>query len=72
MVDDILCVSECGYQTAMLNSYLKTKTSTKKLQFGVKKCKKLHIGKTKGEYKCQPIYVDKWDEHEEENKKLEW
>ena len=69
MVDDILCVSECGYQTAMLNSYLTTKTSTKKLQFGVKKCKKLHIGKTKEEYKCQPIYVDKWDEHEEENEK---
>ena len=26
MVDDILCVSECGYQTALLNSYLKCKT----------------------------------------------
>ena len=69
MVDDILCVSECGYQTALLNSYLKCKTSTKKLQFGIDKCKKIHIGKTHEEYKCQPIYVDKWTEHEEENKK---
>ena len=67
MVDDVLCVSECGYQTAMLNSYLKSKTSSKKLQFGINKCKKIHVGKTKEEYKCQPIYVDKWEEHEEEN-----
>ena len=37
--------------------------------FGIDKCKKIHIGKTHEEYKCQLIHVDKWTEHEEENKK---
>ena len=40
MVDDLLCVSECGFKTAMLNSYINYKTNSKKLQFGVTKCKK--------------------------------
>ena len=44
MIDDVLCVSECGHKTAMLNSFLKFKSDSKKLQFGVKKCKKLHVG----------------------------
>ena len=40
MVDDLICVSECGFKTSMLHSYMKFKTASKKLQFGVKKCKK--------------------------------
>ena len=45
MVDDILCVSECGYKTSMLHGFMKMKTDCKKLQFGAAKCKKLHVGK---------------------------
>ena len=67
MVDDLLCVSECGYKTAMLNSFLKCKTSTKKLQFGIDKCKKMHAGKSHEEFKCLPVYVDKWAEIENKN-----
>ena len=37
MVDDLICVSECGHKTAMMNSYINFKTNSKKLQFGVKK-----------------------------------
>ena len=33
MVDDLLCVSECGYKTTQMNSYIKFKTNSKKLQF---------------------------------------
>ena len=55
MVDDVLCVSECGYKTAMVNSYLQCQSSSKKLQFGSTKCKKIHIGKTCEEYKCHPL-----------------
>ena len=40
----------------------------KRLQFGATKCKKIHIGKYCEEHKCQPLYVDKWEEAEEENK----
>ena len=69
MVDDVLCISECGFKTAMINSYLNCKTNTKKLQFGINKCKKMHIGKEHQEYKCQPLFVDSWREIEKKNEK---
>ena len=62
MVDDLLCVSECGFKTTMSNAFLTLKTDTKKLQFGAKKCKKIHIGKVCEKYKCQDLKVDKWEE----------
>ena len=61
MVDDVLCVSECGYKSVMVNSYMESKTSSKKLQFGTNKCKKIHIGKTCEKFKCHPLYVEKWE-----------
>jgi hypothetical protein len=64
MVDDLLCISECGYKTAMLNSFMKFKTNSKKLQFGVDKCKKIHVGKYCEEFKCQTLSVDCWKEIE--------
>ena len=67
MLDDLISISECGHQTAMVNSYIKLKTATKKLQFGTEKCKKMHIGKTKEEYKCQNLFIDKWEEKEMES-----
>ena len=67
MVDDLLCVSECGFKTAMLNSYINYKTNSKKLQFGVTKCKKIHVGKVCEDFKCQTLSVDKWIEVEKEN-----
>ena len=33
MLDDLISISECGHQTAMVNSYIKLKTATKKLHF---------------------------------------
>ena len=62
MVDDLVCVSVCGPETVMLNAFLNHKTSSKKLQFGVDKCKKLHVGKVRHEYKCQDLSVEKWEE----------
>ena len=62
MVDDLLCISECGYQTAMMNSYINYKTNSKKLQFGATKCKKIHVGKFCEEFKCQKVSVDNWVE----------
>ena len=67
MVDDLLCVSECGYKTSMMNSYIKFKTDSKKLQFGVSKCKKIHVGKCKEDFKCQNLFVDNWKEIEVKN-----
>ena len=67
MLDDLISISECGHKTYMAHSYIKCKTSSKKLQFGSEKCKKMHIGKSFDEYKCQPLFVDKWEETEVED-----
>ena len=67
MMDDLISISECGHKTAMAHSYIKFKTASKKLQFGSDKCKKMHIGKIKDDYKCQPLLVDKWEENWIEN-----
>ena len=67
MLDDLVYISECGHKTAMAHAYITFKTSSKKLQFGADKCKKMHIGKTLQEHKCLPLYVDKWEEKEVED-----
>ena len=67
MVDDLLCVSACGFQTTQMNTYINYKTNSKKLQFGTTKCKKMHVGKTKEDFKCLPMSVDKWEEVEVSN-----
>ena len=49
----------------MMNGYINFKTSSKKLQFGgERKCKKLHVGNTCDNYKCQDFSMDKWSEVE--------
>ena len=58
MVDDIVAVSECGMDTVDINSYLNTKTNLKKLQFGAKKCYKMHVGCDKNF--CPDLTIDKW------------
>ena len=67
MVDDVLCVSECGFKTTMSHAFISLKTDSKKLQFGASKCKKLHVGKRCEEYKCQTLKIDNWKELEVEN-----
>ena len=62
MIDDLVCVSECGFKTTMSNAYLTLKTDIKKLQFGAQKCKKIHLGKICEHYKCQDLKVDRWEE----------
>ena len=64
MVDDLLSISECGYKTKSIHAYLTFKTDSKKLQFGAQKCKKLHVGKTFEEYKCQTLKINNWEEVE--------
>ena len=35
---------------------------TQKIEFGASKCKKMHIGKKKEEFKCHPVFVENWKE----------
>ena len=44
MVDDELTVAQCGMQSTLTNVVMNNFTESKKLQFGVKKCNKMHIG----------------------------
>ena len=67
MCDDLLVVSECGYTTELAVSYINSQSRYNYLQFGLTKCSKLHIGKTKQKFKCSPIYLDSWTSKEKEN-----
>ena len=60
MVDDALAITECGYEATMMNAYLNTKTNIKKLQYGVKKCYKMHVGKKWNPDICPDLHVDGW------------
>ena len=64
MVDDVICISECGYKSVMVNEFMQCKANSEKLQFGPSKCKKLHIGKQDMEFKCHALFVEKWEERE--------
>ena len=67
MCDDLLVVSECGYKTELAASYINSQSRYNYLQFGLSKCFKMHIGKTKQNFKCTPILLDKWTSEEKEN-----
>ena len=60
MVDDALSISECGYKTNMMNALINAKTNMKKLQYGVQKCFKMHVGKSCYKEICSDLYVDGW------------
>ena len=55
---DLFCISLCGHQTVMLNSFVNYKASRNKIQFRTEKCKKLHIGKSRQEHKCGPLFIN--------------
>ena len=59
MVDDMVCISKCGIQSVSMNAFINAKTNLKKLQFGVSKCHKMHIG-VKKSY-CPDLKVDNWE-----------
>ena len=58
MVDDLLCISNCGIKSLIMNSFINLKSNIKKLQFGENKCSKIHIGKNKTI--CPPLKIDRW------------
>ena len=47
MIDDLISISHCGIKSVVMNSFLNSKSRVKKLQLGIDKCHKLHIGKEK-------------------------
>ena len=68
MCDDLLMISECGFETELAVAYLNSQANFHLLQFGISKCSKLHIGKTRQKFKCNPIFLDNWTTKETENR----
>ena len=61
MQDDTLGVSECGFKSRKMNSFLNTRIKIMGLQFGSEKCEKMHIGKKHVNPKiCTYFEVDIW------------
>ena len=58
MIDDLISVSKCGIESVKTNTFLNAKSSLKKLQFGMSKCHKLHVGQHKST--CPDLYLDEW------------
>ena len=70
MCDDLLVISECGYKSELAAAYINSQAQFNYLQFGLSKCSKMHIGKTKQKLKCTPIFLDQWTTQEIENKRI--
>ena len=68
MCDDLLIISECGFKTELVASYINCQARFNFLQFGLSKCFKMHVGKYKERYKCTPVFLDSWKSQEVENK----
>ena len=60
LVDDIIGVTEAGFQAQMMNCFINVKTAEKGLQFGVKKCTTMLVGKNTEHVISSDLYVDKW------------
>ena len=50
-IDDLITVSETGYKTSRLNSFINSKIAMKKLRLGTNKCFVMHVGNNHEEYK---------------------
>ena len=60
-VDDIISVSESGYKTTRMNSFINTQLAMKKLRLEAKKCFVMHVGNEHDNYKNVELYIDGWD-----------
>ena len=66
--DDLIGVSEAGYEAHQLNSYVNVKTFDKILQLWSEKCKIMIVSKRKVEYFLKPnLTVDDWEVKHAEN-----
>ena len=69
MVDDLLCISTCGVNSVLMNSFINSKSSIKKLQFGVDKCHRIHVGRNR--VICPSLKIDKWKKVALDNDSIE-
>ena len=58
LVDDMIGVTKAGYRAQQMNAMINVKTAEKRLQFGVKKCKSMYIGKNVEDVLNNHLVVD--------------
>ena len=68
LVDDLILISDCGYKTTKINTFINSKTNMSKLYFSAEKCKQMHVGKMKNETLCKNLEVEGWEEKVAKNK----
>ena len=61
IIDDVIGVTEAGYQAREMNALMNIKSAEKKLQFGISKCKTILVGKSIHNFHQQNLHVDCWD-----------
>ena len=59
-VDDIITVTESGYKTSRMNSFINAKLAIKKLRLGAKQCFVMHIGNKHDDFKNIELCIDGW------------
>ena len=58
MIDDLASFSICGPETVKINALINAKIESKKLEFGPKKCFRIHIGNQKSDCVSQKVHSD--------------
>ena len=61
LIDNLIGISNAGYQAKLMNIHINTKTAEKRLQFGVSKCKSIIIEKLKNTDGTTQLIVDGWN-----------
>jgi hypothetical protein len=59
MVDDLVLISNCGIDLVLMNGFINSKIDQKKLQYGVEKCHKMHVGSKN--HLSPDLFIDKWE-----------
>ena len=70
MIDDIVGVSEHGFNATQLNAFINIKTAEKKLKFGHNKCKTLTISHKNVNYVKSDLLIDHWVESHDKSDQL--
>ena len=60
LVDDMVGVTEAGFRAQQMNALINAKSADKGLQFAVKKCKSMLIGKNVENVLNSNLTVDNW------------
>ena len=59
MIDDELTMAKCSVNSTKTNAYMNNFAEMKRLEFGVNKCQKIHVGKSKQECDILKVHNEK-------------